>query len=176
MNIALIVTTLLSASAFAGGVSGGGGNLISPTAPLQMQDPRDIKDIILSSKNLLKKYIDVKHSQYTAGTMDNESLKKYSVLFANNENNLHEVMEEIALDVQLEQPCFDINGNVFDGSTFNQQKHSICISAATIAQKCNRPEVPLQATALVIHEYSEVVGLSDDDAISLQKQVIAELK
>ncbi len=99
----------------------------------------------------------------------------YSVLFADNENNLHGVMEEIKLDIQLDQPCFDILGNVFDGSTFNQKKHSICISAFTIAQKCIKNEIPTLASALVMHEFSEVVGLSDEEAIALQKQVLSEL-
>jgi hypothetical protein len=29
---------------------------------------------------------------------------------------------------------------------------------------------------LILHEFSEVVGISDEDAIVLQKQVISELK
>ncbi len=176
MKFAIILCSLMSVSAFAGGVSGGGGNLISPTRPIEKQDPREIRNIILGSKNLLKKFINAKYALYKTGSMDSESLPLYSILFADNENNLHEVMEEISLDIQLTGPCFDSNGTAFDGSTYNQKKHSICISAFTIAEKCNKDEVPSQASALVLHEFSEVVGLSDDEAITVQKQVIAELK
>ena len=99
----------------------------------------------------------------------------YSVLFADNENNLHEAMEDITIDIQLDRPCYDQNGNVYDGSTYHQIKNSICISAYTIATKCIKEEISIQATALVLHEYSEVVGLSDEDAITLQKEVLSDL-
>jgi hypothetical protein len=176
MKYAVLFCSLLSVSAFAGGISGGGGNLISATKPLEMQDPREIRNIINGSQQLLKKFINAKFVLYNANSMDYDSLRLYSVLFADNENNLHEVMEEITLDIQLNKPCYDSNGTAFDGSTFNQKKHSICISAYTIAQKCTKNEVPTQATALILHEFSEVVGISDEDAIVLQKQVISELK
>lgn len=180
MKFILLIASLISISANAGivdgGVSGGGGNLISPKAPTVKQDPREIRNIILGSQNLLKKFINAKYALYQTGSMDYESHRLYSVLFADNEDNLHEVMEEITLDVQINKSCFDQNGKAYDGSTFNQKRHSICISAQSIAAKCDKFEVPLQSTALVLHEYSELVGLSDDDAITLQKQVIAELK
>lgn len=180
MKLTLIISSLvyclMSTSLYAGGVSGGGGNLISPTAPTEKQDPREIRNIILGSQHLLNKFINAKFALYSAGSMDYESLRLYSVLFADNDDNLHEVMEEITLDIKMDRPCYDRNGKVFDGSTFNERKHSICISAFTIAQKCSKYEVPKQATALVFHEFSEVVGLSDEDAIMLQRQVLEELK
>lgn len=175
MKYSVILYFFMFSVAYAGGVSGGGGNLISASAPTEKQDPREIRNIILSSQKLLNKFINTKFSLYNSGSMDYDNLKMYSVLFADNENNLHEVMEEIKLDIQLNQPCFDSLGNVFDGSTFNQKKHSICISAFTIAQKCIKNEIPTQASALVMHEFSEVVGLTDEEAITLQKQVISEL-
>jgi hypothetical protein len=176
MKFAIILGSLLSTSVFAGGVSGGGGNLINPTAPMQIQSPQEIKKVILSSKKLLKHFINTKFTQYKIGQMDQDSLRLYSVLFADNENNLHEVMEDISLDIQLNSPCYDSHGTAFDGSTYNQKLHSICISSYTIASKCTRSEIPAQATALILHEFSEVVGLSDEDAISLQASVLAEIK
>ncbi len=159
-----------------GGVSGGGGSLISPTAPAEVQDPKEIRAIIKGSKNLLQKFVNAKYSLYKSGNMDFESLKLYTSLFADGENNIHEVLEEITIDSPLDKPCYDSQGNQFDGSTFGQSHHSVCISAFTIAAKCEKNEVPLQATALVFHEFSELAGLSDEDAIRLQKQVLDELK
>lgn len=172
-----LMCSLMSASAYAaGGVSGGGGNLISPTAPTEKQNPREIRKVIKRSRKLLKKFINAKYELYMSGNMDDESLRLYSVLFADNENNLHEAMEEISLDIQLKKPCYDSFGTAFDGSTYHQKGRSICISAFTIAEKCDKSEVPTQATALVLHEFSEVVGLSDEDAIILQNQVISDLQ
>lgn len=181
MKFLAVLTVVTSLSAFGagrvdGGVSGGGGNLISPTPPTSVQDPREIRHIIKGSRDLLKNFIEAKYALYQSGSMDYESIKLYSVLFNNDEDDLHEIVEDISMDVPLDKPCYDDKGNEFDGSTFGQRAHSICISAYNIAKKCDRSEVPRQATALVFHEFSEKAGLSDDDAINLQKQVLEELK
>lgn len=177
LSLLTISSVLATLQVYAsGGVSGGGGNLISPTAPTEKQDPREMRNIIRGSKHLLQKFVNAKYVLYKNGSMDYESLRLYSVLFADSENNIHEVMEELNLEIPLDKPCYDSEGNIFDGSTFGQKEHSVCISAYSIAQKCDKNEVPRQATALIFHEFSEVSGLSDEDAITLQKQVLAELK
>ncbi len=176
LSVLILALTTSANGATLGGVSGGGGNLISPTAPSEKQDPREIRNIIKGSKNLLRKFVNAKFALYKNGSMDYESLRLYSLLFADNDNNLHEVMEEISLNIPLDKPCFDSAGTSFDGSTFNQKGYAVCISAFSIAAKCDKNEVPLQATALVFHEFSEVAGLTDEDAITLQKQVLDELK
>ncbi|MBC7538663.1 MAG: hypothetical protein H7281_07570 [Bacteriovorax sp.] len=177
MKFLAALTYILSLSAHAaGGVSGGGGNLISPIVPLEKQDPREIRHIIRGSKDLLKNFVDAKYALYLSGSMDFQSLRLYSALFADSKHNLHEVMEKITIDIPLDKPCYDNQGQSFDGSTVDQTSYSICISAFNIAQKCDENQVPLQATALIFHEFSEVAGLSDEDAITLQTEVLNELK
>lgn len=177
MKFLAVLSVVYSLSALgAGGISGGGGNLISPTPPKQYQDPREIRHIIKGSKNLLIKFIEAKYSLYESGSMDYDSAKLYSVLFNNDDYNFHDKCEDLAMDIPLDHPCYDGEGNEFDGSTFGQKENSICISAFSIAKKADRSEVPLQATALIFHEFSEKAGLTDDDAITLQKQVLQELK
>ena len=171
-----LLALLFSQSIMAGGISGGGGNVILPTPPNVIQDPREIRHIIRGSKSLLCKFISAKYALYRSGSMSNDDMRMYSVLFLEDGFNLHEVMEEITLDIPIDRPCYDRDGNIFDGSTFNQKEHSVCISAYTIAKKVDLLEVPMQAAALAMHEFSEVVGLSDDDAIVLQKEVLDELK
>lgn len=173
----LFLTALLfSQLSFAGGISGGGGNVINPTPPSSYQDPREIRHIIHGSKFLLCKFIAAKYALYKSGSMSDEDIQMYSVLFADHGFNLHEVMEEISLDIPLDRPCYDQDGNIFDGSTFNQKENSVCISAYSIAKKVDKLEVPMQSAALVMHEFSEVVGLTDDEAIVLQNEVLKELK
>ena len=176
MKLFIILSSLVSFNLMAaGGISGGGGNLITPSRPVTIQDPREVRHIILGTTNLLRKFINAQYILYNAGSMDYNTERMYSILFSHDEDNLHNVMEEISLDIPLDRLCFDQFGTAFDGSTYNQSKHSICISAFSIAKKCNQTEIPIQATALIMHEYSEVVGLSDEDAIVLQNQVITEL-
>ncbi len=177
MKLIIVLASMINiAYAASGGISGGGGNVVSPTAPTALQDPREIRSIIKGSKELLYKFISAKYALFKTGSMDADDLRMYSVLFADNEMNLHEVMEEIKLDIPIDQACFDQKGREYDGSTFNTKTNTVCISAFTIAKKVDMFEVPVQATALVLHEFSEVAGLSDEDAISLQLEVIDELK
>ncbi len=182
MKATLISLSILCNLAYAhggkleGGISGGGGNVINPTPPKTYQDPREVKAIIKGSRFLLYNFINAKYALYLKGSMDYESLKLYSVLFADNEDNLHEVMEDIKMNIKTDDSCYDQAGTAYDGSTYDRKEHSICISAYRIAKNTDKYEVPVQAAALILHEYSEVVGLSDDDAIILQKQVIEELK
>ena len=160
----------------AGGVSGGGGNLISPVAPTEKQDPKEIKNIINGSDCLLKRFLKAQHSLYTNGKLDVESQRLYTGLFSDKENNIDELLESISLDIPIDKPCFDNVGNAFDGSTFSPKNHSICISAYSIAIKSGKNDVLHQAPALILHELSELTGLSDDDAILLQKQALDEMK
>jgi len=159
----------------AGGVSGGGGNLISPVGPFIKQDPKEIKSIIDGSSSLLKKFVRAQYATYSTGGMDSESHGLYSHLFASKENNIHELIENVAIEVPLDKPCYDNSGNIFDGS-FNSKNNSICISAYSIAKKCGKNEATYQAPALIFHELSELSGLSDDDATYLQKQALGTMK
>ncbi len=173
----LISTLLFSSLSFAkGGISGGGGNVINPTAPSEFQDPRDIRAVIKDSKYLLYRFIKAKYALYRRGSMSNEDMRMYGILFADSETNLHEVMEDIKIDIPVDQGCFDQLGNEFDGSSYNPNNHKICISAFRISKNTIMDEVPIQSAALILHEYAEVVGLTDDEAIDLQIQMIAELK
>lgn len=178
--LALVFFVSLSQSAFAiiidGGISGGGGNVINPKAPIAIQDVRAIRNIIVNSKELLKSFIEAKWVLYNSGSMDFDNHRMYSVLFFNDDLNLHKIMNLIKIHSPIDLPCTDSYGNTYDGSTFDAEDDSVCISAFNFAQKVDMTEVPIQAAALVMHEFSEVAGLSDEDAITIQKDVLEELR
>ena len=170
----LIFMTFNSYSA--GGISGGGGNLISPLMPEREQTPEEIINIIKKSNFLLKTFIAKKYELYAKNKMSKDEKRLFDNLFADKEKNIYELMEITSLDFLLDGPCRDNKGNIFDGSTYVLNPHSVCISAFTIAMKCDKSEVPKQGQALILHELSEVAGLSDNDAILLQKQFLNETK
>jgi|GEM_PF-2207866 len=174
----LVISSILYSqlSLAKGGISGGGGNVINSTPPTEYQDPHDIRAVIKDSKYILYRFIKAKYSLFRRGSMSNEDMRLYGVLFADSETNLHEVMEDIKIDIPVDQGCFDKLGNEYDGSSYNPTNHKICISAFRISKNTIMDEVPIQSAALILHEYAEVVGLTDDEAIDLQIQMITELK
>lgn len=174
LTISLLVFSNL-AFAKAGGISGGGGNVINPTAPKYSQDPREVRAIIRGSTQLLLKFLYAKYALFKAGSMDYENIKLYSEFFE-EDDEICEITKEIKIDIPLDKGCFDSQGNEFDGSSFNPKERTICISAYRIAKSTDKYEIPVQSAALIMHEYSEALGLSDEDATIIQKQVLNELK
>jgi hypothetical protein len=159
-----------------GGISGGGGNVISPTAPHHFQDPYDVQEEVISSKALLKRFIQAKHDLFLVNNMGQEDKRIYSVLFEDNSHGILESMIYVPLHIPVYEPCYDLEGKSYDGASVNAETHSVCVSAFNLALKVDKSEIAIQAAALILHELSEVAGLSDDDAIYLQNQLIKEYK
>ena len=155
----------------AGGVSGGGGNLISPISPTQNQDPLEIKNIIIKSTYTLESFLERQYLMYSNEGMNPENRCLYGYLFTNKESSIHELIQTVTINVPLDKPCYDDLGNAFDGS-FNPNNNSICISAYSMAKKSTKTDALSQAPALIFHELSELSGLSDESAIALQKQAL----
>jgi len=158
----------------AGGVSGGGGNLISPIKPTQYQYPAEIKNIIINSTHTLELFLEEQYLIYSTVGMNPKYQYLYGHLFTNKESSIHELIQSVTINVPLDKPCYDNLGNVFDGS-FNPKNNSICISAYSIAIKSTKTDALTQAPALIFHELSELSGLSDENAVVLQMQALSRI-
>ena len=159
-----------------GGISGGGGNVISPTTPHRLQDPYAIRVDILASRSILKEFIAKKLELLRTGIMDLEDRKIYSILFQENTHGILETIDYMPIHIPFNEPCYDLQGREYDGIAINSQIHTVCISAYNLALKVDKSEVYSQAAALMLHELAEVAGLDDDDAIYLQTQLLLEFK
>jgi hypothetical protein len=159
-----------------GGISGGGGNVISPKTPRRLQDPVAVRVDILASRGILKEFIQIKLNLLHSGNMQEEDKKIYSVLFQETSHGILETIDELPIHIPVDAPCYDLQGNEYDGIAINSNIHTVCISAYNLAQKVDRSEVYTQAAALMLHELAEVAGLEDDDAIYLQNQLIKEFR
>ena len=159
-----------------GGISGGGGNVISPTAPQKLQDPYSVRVDVMASRKILKKFIQAKHDLYIFNNMNAEDKRIYSILFEDNSHGILEAMNDVPLFIPVYEPCYDLTGNPYDGAAVNAESHAVCISAFNLALKVDKSDIGIQAAALILHELSEVAGLKDEDAIYLQNQLIKEYK
>lgn len=178
LSLLFLVVSTFAFAKFDGGISGGGGNVINPTPPNGPQDPKEVRHVIKESRRLLLGFLYKKQLEYKAGKMSSEDAALYVRFFEieNDEEDLCEITKDIKIEIPTDKACFDMHGNEYDGSAFNPKEKSICISAFRIAQKTSMKEVPVQSAALMLHEFGEALGLSDEDAVRIQAQAIKELK
>ena len=159
-----------------GGISGGGGNVISPNAPEHLQNPYDIKIDILASRVILQEFLISKLDLYRVDNMNSKDKYIYSVLFQDTEHGIMKAMKEVPIFIPVYEPCYDLKGRPFDGAAVNADTHAVCISAFNLALKVDQSEISVQAAGLLLHELSEVAGLSDEVAVYLQNQLIKAYK
>ena len=170
--IIFISSTVLAA---AGGISGGGGEVICPDRPTYYQDPEHIKDVIEQSKSKLVSYIDYKKKQLLSDELEHSEKEIIQKIFEPNKMNIHEAVNRFSVYIDDDHPCYTSDRQPVDGSIYSKKPNSICISSATIARKVHFNQVSKQSTALMLHEYSEVVGLTEAEAVTLQKKALEEI-
>ncbi|MGZ3772065.1 MAG: hypothetical protein ACXVCY_08185 [Pseudobdellovibrionaceae bacterium] len=161
--------------AFQGGVSGGGGNLISPKAPSSLVSPDTVEQMIHHSRWTLFNYISLKRTAFKNNQLPEQQVRIFAPIFQSN-INIEEIMNNVQVHVEERKSCHDYAHRSVDGSTLSEHPNSICISAYNIAAKADSSDIPPQSAALILHEYSELVGLSEEQAIRAQQVVLDELR
>lgn len=158
-----------------GGVSGGGGFVISPETPDQYVSPDKVESLIeKQAEPCLENYLINKKKKFDNGELPGhefntlEPILKQGVIFKTIKNTRLIVVDG--------NSCFGSNGEPTDGSFFKDKKKAICISAKNLAEKVHHKELKPQTLALMMHEYSEMLGFSEDEAVSVQKIVLEDLK
>lgn len=158
-----------------GGVSGGGGNVINPTPPNEALDGETAEEIVKASFKYVHIYLQDKASQYQNNEMSPADQNLYAKIFEGN-NNIINAVGTIRPKVEDERPCFDFASKPVDASVVSRKPNTFCVSAFSLGQKVIHSEIPIQSTALMIHEYSELIGLSEDEAVIFQTKALEDLK
>ena len=151
-----------------GGISGGGGNVLPGKAPDSYQDPEVVEDQVRESRTLVFEYLSQQSDERSSAIL--------------------EAARQVPLHIKDDSPCFDAAGNIVDGSVagiaqperdfgFGPRRHGrVCISALNIARKVHASELRAQAAALLIHEYAELTGSNEDQAVMLQTEAFKSLQ
>lgn len=163
------------ASVYRGGVTGGGGNVLVTSQPTRLMDREQVEMRIRTLRPAIVDYLRRKELDFRNGRMDPAAQRAFQPLFINR-HQVATMTDAIRLHVDDWHPCFDQNAVAFDGTALTCHADSICLSALRIARKVDAAEIDAQAGALMIHEFSEALGLSDDEAIALQRAALTELK
>ncbi|GIL17947.1 MAG: hypothetical protein FMNOHCHN_03599 [Ignavibacteriaceae bacterium] len=164
-----------SGSRLMGGVSGGGGNVINPMPPERNLDPEVAEDIIENSVAHVQTYLADLERTHRSPNSDTELKQLYKKIF-DGPQSIHRVVQQVEPKVEETRPCYDAQAKPVDGSIYSRKRNTICISAYTLSQKVHEAEIQDQSIALMLHEYGELVGLSEDEAVLLQKKALEDLR
>jgi hypothetical protein len=165
----------VSASASRGGVSGGGGNMISPRAPSKPVSLHTAERLVYHAREALLSYVNKKRIAFEKGQLGPEQALAFAPIF-NAGQKIETVISEAQLHVAERHSCWDENHQPVDGSTITPVPDAICISAFNISRKADVSDIPPQSAALMLHEYSELIGLDEEQAVQAQTKALEELR
>jgi signal-transduction protein with cAMP-binding, CBS, and nucleotidyltransferase domain len=158
-----------------GGISGGGGNMIEPKAISIKMDVDLAKVMVHQSHEDLDQYISLKKSDFKQGKLSRDQMRAFAPVF-NSQHKIEEVMDVVNLHVETNSPCFDAQLKPVDGSIYTNKLNSVCVSAFNITNKADATDVLPQANALVLHEYCEVMQLTEDEAVRVQTEALKDFR
>ena len=178
-------TSLLAAALFllptfgfaAGGISSGGGNVLYPVEPRNPVAPAAVKNLVPRAHATLLQYLRAKKGDWQAGRLPADEAADFDALFSAPRDVIG-VSARTPVDIELEEPCFDFASKPVDGSIrSDEKKHGgICLSALTISRRVEPADLHAQSAALLAHEFSELIGFDEDQAVGLQAHVLRDLR
>lgn len=166
-SIFLLSLVLTIPTALAGGFSGGGGNV----KPGQRITKEDAIQAIEQNRRFVLFYFNAReHFLKSSDEWTALDRKLFGAAPTVTDRAL-----AVRVTIEKNGPCRDGKGNAVDGSAVATVPQSICISADRLVEKLDRQNFQMQVVALMIHEYSHLVGLNEREANTLQSQALAEL-
>lgn len=141
-----------------GGITSGGGGTL-PAQPISIDEAAGI---ISSSKQGLRLFL--REQSESAFFVDRDEK------FFQGDKNLSTVLEETDVEILKDRPCHDKFGHPTDGSIYASKPNAICISAFRVAPKLIEERAYIEIYALMIHEYSHLLGSTEPEAVALQKR------
>ena len=170
-----LIATVSSVCVFAGGMSGGGGNVINPTPPKHVSSPDRVDNMIEKAFHQLPGFLKLQEQRMKNGEMDPSAASIYASIFE-GAPNIFQAMKNRKLHIEEDKNCYNSFGVPYDASIIAPEPNSVCISAFSISKKVAIDEISAQVSALLVHEYSEVKGLNDEQAITIQELVLSDIK
>lgn len=180
MNISSLTSLFLlsvfcGGPALASGVSGGGGNVMFPVDPKEPASINEAHSVVSHARPVLLNYLKDKREELAAGKMEPSEASIFEPLFNTGKGILH-VARNTGIDVENRRSCLDSSSAPVDGSIFSGHRGVVCLSSFSISKKVERSDVGAQSVALLAHEFTEVLGFEEDAAVTIQAQVLSDLR
>lgn len=147
-----------------GGISSGGGGTL-PADPISIYD---FYQVMGDAKHELRMYITGK--RYEAQLVGRAEDKYFL-----GDRNLLTVLEETDIEVLTDKACKDREGHDVDGSIVSSLPNAICISAQRVMPKLIKANAHEEIEALILHEFSHLLGATEAEAIHLQQEMVRRM-
>lgn len=154
------------AGSISGGIDGGGGD----TLPEDRITIENVYSILNSSKLVLRQHFRALEQK------SHSEPQSYDDLLFKSTPTIFNILESIDLEIHPMTPCLDQNGRAVDASIYAATDKAICVSAFLIAPKLIPERASPEIFALLVHELSHLVGLNEEQALSLQVKSRNELR
>lgn len=173
LKISLIAfyLVLFLSKANAGAVSGGGGGTTNPRGVV----PADISILV---RTYAKTAV---HTWWNKQQIDYHDLLKverghslFHPLFQ-TPPDLSMLLKNVTIELRMNAPCFDPNGQPMDGSVDPATPDRICLSPFSMAPKLSPVNVFQETMALIIHEVAHLLGADEARATEIQWQALLNL-
>lgn len=158
-----------------GGVSGGGGNVINPTPPIIPATKETVETLITQSYMNLESYLRNIEKTYLEHKMNLTESLIFAKIF-DGSNNVFTKISIFKPKIEERHSCYDFELKPVDASISFLNENNFCISSFSIREKVIESDIRDQAMALMIHEYSELSGATEEEAIFIQRNILDDLK
>lgn len=167
----IFIASLAAHAAPEGGMSGGGGNVIAEE-PVSKAVPVELTaKIVRHAFSHVVPYLEYKAEKLQKGeAVPNE------IRMLLTKSHVRTIAAQNPPQVLTQKPCLDGEQTEFDATNDISRPAVVCVSALRISKRLERDEIEAQSVALLIHEYSELVGFDDQDAIQIQRAVLSDFR
>ncbi|MGE3261997.1 MAG: hypothetical protein AB7K68_09480 [Bacteriovoracia bacterium] len=169
-NLAFLTLTLSSIALADGGVGSGGGGTTNPS-------PANPEHIWLSAHlygaKIITAWLHKKEDEFNHYKEADQKISPLAKLFRpSGGKNIYDLLIDTEIEFRMNEPCRDFVGNPVDGSIYGTRPGSICLSPFSMAPKLSEINANAETIALLIHEFSHLVGANEEEAVKLQQAAI----
>lgn len=159
-----------------GGMSGGGGVVLPVAKLVNILDTETAEAYVKSSRQIANSYLSDKYIELKNAHGNSHQKHILGKLFSVKIDDILATTKKYKVIILDDEACVAPPNKAVDGSFEVIKKFSyICISTFSITPKVDASEFKQQVAALLIHEYTELLGHDESYAVQVQEHVLGEL-
>lgn len=169
----LVLATCLGAFAHAervGGVGSGGGGTTVP-------DPSSADEIAQAlqeeSRFVIEAWFNRQEKNYSEQPADIKAQNPLRKFFE-SKTGISQLLASTPVELRMTRSCFNSVGQPVDGSIYGSREGSLCMSPSSMAPKLSIYNYKAESFALLVHEFSHLLGADESEAVAIQKMALKD--